>query len=113
VPETATRLLIRACEEKNVRLIGPATVGGIKAGCFVRFSFLVCLFVFFFQIFSNFQKVGNTGGALENVIRSRLYRAGSVAYVSKSGGMSNELNSIVSRHSDGVYEGVGKFFVFF
>ena len=37
---------------------------------------------------------------------SRLYRPGSVAYVSKSGGMSNELNNIVARNSDGVYEGV-------
>ena len=37
---------------------------------------------------------------------SKLYRAGSVAYVSKSGGMSNELNNIIARNSDGVYEGV-------
>jgi len=37
---------------------------------------------------------------------SRLYRPGSIAYVSKSGGMSNELNNIICRNSDGVYEGV-------
>ena len=30
----------------------------------------------------------------------------SVAYVSRSGGMSNELNNIISRKSNGVYEGV-------
>ena len=30
----------------------------------------------------------------------------SVAYVSRSGGMSNELNNIISRNSDGVYEGI-------
>ncbi len=30
----------------------------------------------------------------------------SVAYVSRSGGMSNELNNIIARHSDGVYEGI-------
>jgi len=30
----------------------------------------------------------------------------SVAYVSRSGGMSNELNNIVCLNSDGVYEGV-------
>lgn len=36
----------------------------------------------------------------------QLYRPGSVAYVSKSGGMSNELNNIIARNSDGVYEGV-------
>jgi len=30
----------------------------------------------------------------------------SVAYVSRSGGMSNELNNIVMRNTDGIYEGV-------
>ena len=30
----------------------------------------------------------------------------SVAYVSRSGGMSNELNNIISRWTNGVYEGV-------
>lgn len=30
----------------------------------------------------------------------------SVAYVSRSGGMSNELNNIISRATNGVYEGV-------
>ena len=30
----------------------------------------------------------------------------SVAYVSRSGGMSNELNNIISLNTDGVYEGV-------
>ena len=30
----------------------------------------------------------------------------SVAYVSRSGGMSNELNNILSLNTDGVFEGV-------
>ena len=30
----------------------------------------------------------------------------SVAYVSRSGGMSNELNNIIGQNTDGVYEGV-------
>ena len=30
----------------------------------------------------------------------------SVAYVSRSGGMSNELNNIISMNTDGVFEGV-------
>ena len=59
-------------------------VGGIKPGCF---------------------RIGNTGGMLDNIVMSKLYRPGSVAYVSKSGGMSNELNNIIARNSDGVYEG--------
>jgi len=85
VPERQTRLLNKMAHEKNVTVIGPATVGGIKPGCF---------------------RIGNTGGMLDNVISSRLYRPGSVAYVARSGGMSNELNNIISINSDGVYEGI-------
>merc|ERR1740121_1505102 len=85
VPEQQTRSLIKMAEIGEVGMIGPATVGGIKPGCL---------------------RIGNTGGMLDNVVMSRLYRPGSVAYVSKSGGMSNELNNIVCRNSNGVYEGV-------
>lgn len=85
VPESQTRLINKNAADKGVGIIGPATVGGIKPGCF---------------------RIGNTGGMLDNIIMSKLYRPGSVAYVSKSGGMSNELNNIVSRNSNGVYEGV-------
>jgi len=85
VPESQTRKIIKDAADKGVGLIGPATVGGIKPGCF---------------------RVGNTGGMLDNIIMSKLYRPGSVAYVSKSGGMSNELNNIISRNSNGVCEGV-------
>lgn len=85
VPESQTRSIIQDANAKGVGIIGPATVGGIKPGCF---------------------RIGNTGGMLDNIIMSKLYRPGSVAYVSKSGGMSNELNNIISRNSDGVYEGV-------
>src|SRR5271156_5462097 len=76
--------MVRA-KKTGVTIIGPATVGGIKPGCF---------------------KIGNTGGMMDNIVSSKLYRPGSVAYVSKSGGMSNELNNIISRTTDGVYEGV-------
>merc|ERR1719203_2744343 len=85
VPEQQTKDLIRISEEKGVGMLGPATVGGIKPGCI---------------------RIGNTGGMLDNIVMSRLYRPGSVAYVSKSGGMSNELNNMICRNSDGVYEGV-------
>ncbi|KAJ2492850.1 ATP citrate lyase subunit 1, partial [Coemansia sp. RSA 2052] len=85
VPERHARKLIGLAAAAGVALIGPATVGGIKPGCF---------------------KIGNTGGMMDNIASSKLYRAGSVAYVSKSGGMSNELNNIVARTTDGVYEGV-------
>ncbi|KAL6103206.1 acly [Pungitius sinensis] len=85
IPEAHTRKIIKAADEKGVNIIGPATVGGIKPGCF---------------------KIGNTGGMLDNILASKLYRPGSVAYVSRSGGMSNELNNIISRTTDGVFEGV-------
>lgn len=42
---------------------------------------------------------------IDNILASKLYRPGSVAYVSRSGGMSNEMNNIIARNSDGVYEG--------
>uniref|UniRef100_A0A8C2WKB2 ATP-citrate synthase n=1 Tax=Cyclopterus lumpus TaxID=8103 RepID=A0A8C2WKB2_CYCLU len=80
IPEAQTRKIIKKADEKGVTIIGPAT-----PGCF---------------------KIGNTGGMLDNILASKLYRPGSVAYVSRSGGMSNELNNIVSRTTDGVYEGV-------
>ena len=43
---------------------------------------------------------------LDNILSSKLYRPGSVAYVSRSGGMSNELNNIIALNTDGVYEGI-------
>ena len=81
VPERQARSIIRRAESLGVGIIGPATVGGITPGKF---------------------RIGNTGGAIENITMSKLYRKGSVSYVSKSGGMSNELNNIIARSSDGV-----------
>lgn len=84
-------LIINVCQQKRTHLSSfdcdyfLSQVGGIKPGCF---------------------KIGNTGGMLDNILASKLYRPGSVAYVSRSGGMSNELNNIISRTTDGVYEGV-------
>ena len=85
IPENYTRKLIKVADSKKVTIIGPATVGGVKPGCF---------------------KIGNTGGMMDNILHSKLYRPGSVAYVSRSGGMSNELNNIISQTTNGVYEGV-------
>merc|ERR1719356_1074067 len=85
IPENFTRKLIKLADKKGVTIIGPATVGGVKPGCF---------------------KIGNTGGMMDNILHSKLYRPGSVAYVSRSGGMSNELNNIISQTTNGVFEGV-------
>jgi ATP citrate (pro-S)-lyase len=85
VPENQTRKILKVAHDKGIVIIGPATVGGIKPGCF---------------------KIGNTGGMMDNILASKLYRPGSVAYVSRSGGMSNELNNILAHHTNGVFEGV-------
>ncbi|KVH96442.1 ATP-citrate lyase/succinyl-CoA ligase [Cynara cardunculus var. scolymus] len=76
VPESDTKELIAYARSNNKVVIGPATVGGIQAGAF---------------------KIGDTAGTIDNIIQSKLYRPGSVGFVSKSGGMSNELYNTIAR----------------
>lgn len=85
VPEADTKRLIAYAHANNKVLIGPATVGGIQAGAF---------------------RIGDTAGTLDNIVHCKLYRPGSVGFVSKSGGMSNELYNVLARATDGLYEGV-------
>lgn len=85
VPERKARVLAATAKELGKWIIGPATVGGIKAGCF---------------------KIGNTAGTIDNIVESKLHRPGSVGFVSKSGGLSNECYNIISRNTDGLYEGI-------
>ena len=85
IPERQSRELIKIADERNKNIIGPATVGGIRAGAF---------------------KIGNTAGTLENIMLSKLYRPGSVGFVSKSGGLSNEMNFMISQTTDGIFEGI-------
>jgi ATP citrate (pro-S)-lyase len=85
VPERRMRELIAKAKQMNKVIIGPATVGGIVAGAF---------------------KIGNTGGTIENIMDSKLHRPGSVGFVSKSGGLSNEAYNIVAQNTDGLYEGI-------
>ena len=85
IPERQTRQLIALRKKLGKWIIGPATVGGFVAGGF---------------------KIGNAGGALSNLLMSKLYRPGSVGFVSKSGGMLNEMANMIALNSDGVYEGI-------
>lgn len=85
IPETDSRRLIALARSLGKTVIGPATVGAIRAGEF---------------------KIGDTAGTMENILRCKLYRPGSVGFVSKSGGLSNEMYSILSRTTDGLCEGV-------
>ncbi|XWS08488.1 hypothetical protein CRYUN_Cryun40dG0006700 [Craigia yunnanensis] len=85
VPESDTKQLIAYARSNNKVVIGPATVGGIQAGAF---------------------KIGDTAGTIDNIIHCKLYRPGSVGFVSKSGGMSNEMYNTIARVTDGIYEGI-------
>jgi len=85
VPERHARELRAIARERGKWIIGPATVGGVKAGAF---------------------RIGNTAGTLENILECKLYRPGSVGFVAKSGGLTNEAFNIIARNTDGVYEGI-------
>ncbi len=85
VPERQTKILIRMAQEKDKVIIGPATVGGIAAGRF---------------------RIGNSGGTMENIIESKLYRSGSVGYTGVSGGLFNEISHMIGQVTDGVYESI-------
>jgi len=85
VPISDARRLIALAKKLNKVVIGPATVGGIQAGAF---------------------KIADTAGTPDNVISCKLYRPGSVGFVSKSGGLSNECYNILSRKTNGLFEGI-------
>ena len=85
IPERYTKLLIREAQKRKFTFIGPSTVGGIRAGAF---------------------KIGNSAGMPDNIITCSLYRLGYVSYVTKSGGLSNELNFLIHQYADGVCEGI-------
>jgi succinyl-CoA synthetase alpha subunit len=85
IPERKVKELIARANELDKVLIGPATIGGVAAGAF---------------------KIGNTGGTIENILDSKLHRPGSVGCVSNSGGLSNETYNIISRNTDGIFEGI-------
>jgi ATP citrate (pro-S)-lyase len=86
IPERITRELYHECREHKTTIIGPSTVGAIKSNCF---------------------RVGNTGGELRNLYGSKLYHSGSIAFVTRSGGLLNEMCNIITRNTDcGIYEGV-------
>ena len=85
IPENQSRELAKMSKEKGKLIIGPATVGGIQAGAF---------------------KIANTAGTIENIITCKLHRPGSVGFVSKSGGLSNEMYNVLARTTDGLFEGI-------
>jgi len=85
IPERLERKLGALGKKLGKWIIGPATVGGVKAGAF---------------------KIGNAAGTMENIRMAKLYRPGSVGFVSVSGGLSNEAYNIIARNTDGLNEGI-------
>ncbi|MGE4296318.1 MAG: citrate/2-methylcitrate synthase [Campylobacterales bacterium] len=85
IPERMARTMNHAAKKAGKLIIGPATVGGIAPGAF---------------------KIANVGGTLENIVSSKLHRAGSCGLVTRSGGLFNELSNIIAINADGIAEGV-------
>jgi len=85
IPERLARKMNQVARDKGTLIIGPATVGAITPGAF---------------------KIANVGGTIENIIKSKLHRAGSAGLVTRSGGLFNELCNIISINADGIAEGV-------
>lgn len=85
IPERLARKMNQADRDAGVVIIGPATVGGIAPGAF---------------------KIANIGGTIENIIASKLHRAGSCGLVTRSGGLFNELGNIIAMNADGIAEGI-------
>jgi len=85
IPERLARGMNQTARDKGVTVIGPATVGAIAPGAF---------------------KIANVGGTIENIVNSKLHRAGSCGLVTRSGGLFNELSNIIAINADGISEGV-------
>ncbi len=85
IPERLARIMNKTARDKGVLIIGPATVGAITPGAF---------------------KVANIGGTIENIVKSKLHRAGSCGLVTRSGGLFNELSNIIALNADGIADGV-------
>ncbi len=85
IPERMARIMNNRARKEGVTIIGPATVGAIAPGAF---------------------KVANIGGTIENIVKSKLHRAGSCGLVTRSGGLFNELSNIIALNADGIAEGV-------
>jgi len=85
IPERLARGMNEKARAAGVTVIGPATVGAIAPGSF---------------------KIANIGGTINNIINSKLHRAGSCGLVTRSGGLFNELSNIIAINADGIAEGV-------
>lgn len=80
IPERQTLEIIEENKKHNLNIVWPATVGAMSAWIF---------------------RAGNTWWSLENIVDSKLYIPWNVWFVSKSGGMSNELRRVIADRTNG------------
>ena len=86
IPEREMREIIHANDTLyKKRIIWPATAGALAAWAI---------------------RLGNNGWSIENIIESRLYKKGTIGFVSRSGGMSNEMYRVISKRTDGLHTGI-------
>lgn len=85
IPERQVRELISINRERKLNIIGPSTVWAMTSGE---------------------MRIWNTGWSLDNIVESRLYRKWSVWFVSKSGGMSNEMRRVISYRTNWTHTSV-------
>jgi len=86
LPEKDAKLLIKKSKDTGKLMNGPSAIGVMSAG--------EC-------------RLGVIGGEYNNLILSKLYRAGSFGVLTKSGGLSNEIMWIISQFADGITTAVG------
>ena len=84
VPRRDTSCIIVTARQAGCRIIGPNSLGMIRPGI---------------------AKLGTIGGRVDSVHRS--YRPGSVAILSRSGGMTTEIASLLSAHGIGQSIAIG------
>lgn len=85
IAENQTREIEIEANSRNITIYGPATVGGIFPEKF---------------------RIANTGGSIDNLLRCSIHQKGSVAFVTRSGGLLNELANIISQRTDGIHSGL-------
>ena len=82
IPERDSKLLTEYAINNKKTVLGPSTVGGIVGSVF---------------------RIGNTGGAINNIIKSRLHKKGDVGLCTRSGGLLNEMVNIISKITNGIH----------
>lgn len=85
IPESDTKKIIELNKKLNKNIIWPSTVWAMTSGEF---------------------RAWNTGGSLDNIISSKLYKKWVVWFVSKSGWMSNELRKIIADNTSWTHTSV-------